>query len=249
MNAYARDLIEDFMIAANVAMASFLESKRVASIRRVVRAPKRWSRIVELARGYDETLPEEPSSLALARFLQRRRSADPGVFADLSLSVVKLLGAGEYVVERPWEPDTADEGHFGLAVDDYSHSTAPNRRYADLVMQRLVKATLAGAPAPYTAEELDAIAQRCTAMESAARKVERQMRKVVAATLLEHRVGESFDAIVTGVNRTGTYARLTHPPAEGRVVRGERGMDVGDRVHVTLIEASVEKGYIDFERS
>jgi VacB/RNase II family 3'-5' exoribonuclease len=241
----ARELIEDFMIAANVAMAGFLEARRVASIRRVVRAPKRWPRLVELARQHGDTLPDEPSSLALAEFLRRRRAAEPDAFPDVSLSVVKLLGAGEYVVERPWEPD-GEEGHFGLAVDDYSHTTAPNRRFADLVMQRLVKATLAGESAPYTADELDAIAKRCTTMESAARKVERTMRKVVAATLLEQRVGEEFDAIVTGVNQSGTFARLTHPPAEGRVTRGERGLDVGDRVRVRLEEVDVAKGYIDF---
>jgi len=160
---------------------------------------------------------------------------------------VKLLGAGEYTVERPWEPD-GEEGHFGLAVDDYSHTTAPNRRYADLVMQRLVKATLANAPTPYTADELDAIAERCTLMENSARKVERAMRKAVAATLLEHRVGESFDAIITGVNQSGTFARLTHPPAEGRLMRGEHGVDVGDRVRVKLIGVDVAKGFIDFAR-
>ena len=159
-----------------------------------------------------------------------------------------LNGAGEYTVERPWEPD-GEEGHFGLAVDDYSHTTAPNRRYADLVMQRLVKATLAGTPAPYTAEELDAIAAHCTEMENAARKVERSMRKVVAATLLARRVGETFDAIVTGVNQSGTFARLIHPPAEGRVVRGEHGLDVGDQVHVRLVDVNVAKGYIDFARA
>ncbi len=244
----ARDLIENFMIAANAATAAFLEARRIPSIRRVVRVPKRWPRLVELAKQYGETLPDEASSRALAGFLQRRRAADADGFADLSLSVVKLLGAGEYCVERPWEPD-GEEGHFGLAVDDYSHTTAPNRRYADLVMQRLLKATLAGAPAPYTADELDAIATHCTEMESAARKVERSMRKVVAATLLAHRVGETFDAIVTGVNQSGTFARLTHPPAEGRVVRGERGLDVGDRVRVKLSEVDVAKGYIDFARS
>ena len=244
----ARDLIEDFMIAANSAMAAFLESRRVPSIRRVVRAPKRWPRLVELATRYGENLPNEPSSLALATFLHKRRAADPDSFADLSLSVVKLLGAGEYTVERPWEPD-GEEGHFGLAVDDYSHTTAPNRRYADLVMQRLLKATLAGAPAPYTADELDVIAARCTEMENAARKVERSMRKVIAATLLEHRIGETFDAIVTGVNQSGTFARLTHPPAEGRVIRGEHGLDVGDRVRVKLVEADVAKGYIDFAKT
>jgi len=244
----ARDLIEDFMIAANVAMASFLEARRVPSIRRVVHAPKRWPRLVELAKRYGATLPEEPDSKALAAFLRDRRAASPDTFADLSLSVVKLLGAGEYTVERPWEPD-GEEGHFGLAVDDYSHTTAPNRRYADLVMQRLVKATLAGQPAPYTADELDAIAARCTQMENAARKVERTMRKVVAATLLRSRIGEMFDAIVTGVNQDGTFARLTHPPAEGRIVRGEHGLDVGDHVPVKLVGVDVAKGYIDFARS
>lgn len=236
------------MIAANVAIAGFLEARRVPSIRRIVRAPKRWPRLVELAKQHGDTLPDAPSSLGLAQFLRRRRDADPDSFADISLSVVKLLGAGEYAVERPWEPD-GEEGHFGLAVDDYSHTTAPNRRFADLVMQRLVKATLAGGAAPYTPEELDAIAARCTAMEGAARKVERTMRKVVAATLLERRVGEMFDAIITGVNQDGTFARLTHPPAEGRVMRGEHGMDVGDRVRVRLIDVNVAKGYIDFAKA
>ena len=244
----ARDLIEDFMIAANVGVAGFLEARRVPSIRRIVRVPKRWARLVELAKRYDDTLPDAPSSLALSEFLRRRRAADPNSFADISLSVVKLLGSGEYTVERPWEPD-GEEGHFGLAVDDYSHTTAPNRRFADLVMQRLVKALLAGTEIPYTADELEAIAERCTAMESAARKVERTMRKVVAATLLQRRVGEMFDAIITGVNQNGTYARLTHPPAEGRVMRGERGLDVGDRVRVRLIDVDVEKGYIDFAKA
>jgi exoribonuclease-2 len=243
----ARDLIEDFMIAANASLAAFLESRRIPSIRRVVHVPKRWPRLVELAKRYGDTLPDEPSSIALAAFLDRRRKADPDTFADLSLSVVKLLGSGEYTVERPWEPD-GEEGHFGLAVDDYAHTTAPNRRYADLVMQRLVKATLSGESTPYTAEELDAIAAHCTAMESAARKVERSMRKVIAATLLAHRVGEMFDAIVTGVNQSGTFARLAHPPAEGRIVRGEHGLDVGDRVRVRLTEVDVAKGYIDFSR-
>jgi VacB/RNase II family 3'-5' exoribonuclease len=244
----ARELIEDFMIAANVAIAGFLEARRVPSIRRVVRAPKRWPRLVELAKQHGGSLPDAPSSLALAEFLRRQRDVDPDGFPDLSLSVVKLLGAGEYAVERPWEPE-GEEGHFGLAVDDYSHTTAPNRRFADLVMQRLVKATLASAPTPYTPEELDEIAKRCTLMESAARKVERSMRKVVAATLLERRVGEQFDAIVTGVNQSGTFARLTHPPAEGRVVRGEHDLDVGDRVRVRLVEVDVAKGYIDFAKA
>jgi exoribonuclease-2 len=244
----ARDLIEDFMIAANVAIAGFLEAKRVPSIRRVVVAPKRWPRLVELAKRYGESLPNEPSSAALSEFLKRRREAAPDSFADVSLSVVKLLGAGEYTVERPWEPD-GEEGHFGLAVDDYSHTTAPNRRYADLVMQRLLKATLRGEQPPYTADELDSIATRCTDMENAARKVERTMRKAIAARLLERRVGETFDAIITGVNQGGTFARLTHPPAEGRVMRGEHGLDVGDHVRVKLVEVDVAKGYIDFVKS
>jgi VacB/RNase II family 3'-5' exoribonuclease len=241
----ARELIEDFMIAANVSMARLLESRHTPSIRRIVRVPRRWPRIVELARRYGDTLPDEPSSMALAEFLSRKKAANPDGFADLSLSVVKLLGAGEYAVERPWEPD-GDEGHFGLAVEDYSHTTAPNRRYADLVMQRLVKASIAGNGAAYTADELDTIAKRCTLMENAARKVEREMRKVVAATLMAHRVGETFDAIVTGVNRSGTFARLTHPPVEGRVVRGETGLDVGDRIRLSLVEVDAEKGFIDF---
>ena len=244
----ARDLIEDFMIAANVAIAGFLEARRVPSIRRVVVAPKRWPRLVELAKRYRDQLPDEPSSVALADFLERRREAAPDSFADLSLSVVKLLGAGQYTVERPWEPD-GEEGHFGLAVDDYSHTTAPNRRYADLVMQRLLKATLRGEQPPYTAEELDAIATRCTDMENAARKVERTMRKAIAARLLERRVGDTFDAIITGVNASGTFARLTHPPAEGRIMRGEHGLDVGDHVRVKLVGVDVAKGYIDFVKS
>lgn len=244
----ARMLIEDFMIAVNVAMAAFLESRGVPSIRRVVRAPRRWNRIVELAAGLGETLPASPSAVALAGFLRRRRAMDPATFPDVSLSVVKLLGAGAYTVERPWEPD-GDEGHFGLAADDYSHTTAPNRRYADLVMQRLVTATLAGAAPPYSADELDAIAARCTAMEDAARKVERNMRKVVATSLLSGRIGQTFDAVVTGVNDRGTFARLIHPPAEGRVVEGEDGMDVGDRVRLTLLEVDAERGFIDFARA
>ena len=236
------------MIAANVSMARFLESRHAPSIRRIVRVPRRWPRIVELAKRHGDVLPNEPSSSALAEFLRRKKAANPDGFADLSLSVVKLLGAGEYAVERPWEPD-GDEGHFGLAVEDYSHTTAPNRRYADLVMQRLVKASIAGDGAAYAADELDTIAKRCTRMENAARKVEREMRKVVAATLLAHRVGETFEAIVTGVNRNGTFVRLVHPPVEGRVVRGENGMDVGDRVRVRLVEVDVAKAYIDFAGS
>ena len=228
----ARDLIEDFMIAANVAIAQYLAEQQRSAIRRVVREPKRWSRIVDIAATYGVTLPAEPDSKALADFLAVRRQADPLRFADLSLSIVKLLGPGEYVVDKPGPAD--DQGHFGLAAHDYSHATAPNRRYADLVTQRLVKAAIAGTPAPYTDDELAAIATHCTERENAANRVERIARKAAAALLLADRIGNVFDAIVTGVNKDGTYVRLLSPPAEGRVMRGEEGMDVGERVRVRL---------------
>jgi exoribonuclease-2 len=242
----ARDIIESFMVAANTEMAGFLESAGWPSIRRVVRTPERWPRIVEIARGFGENLPREPDSRALAAFLTRRHADDPLHFPDLSLSIVKLLGAGEYTVERP---GTEGEGHFGLAVHDYTHSTAPNRRYADLITQRLLKAVTAHRPTPYTEAELRSIAERCTEREDAARKVERLMRKVAAAMLLSDRIGEIFDAIVTGVSEKGTFVRLIKPPAEGRVVRGEQGMDVGDRVRVRLISTEPERGFIDFARA
>lgn len=241
----SRELIEDFMIAANGVMARFLEAHGRASIARVVRTPKRWSRIVELAAAVGEGLPDAPDSRALAAFLSRRRETDPAHFADLSLAVVKLLGPGEYDLHAP---NTPPLGHFGLAVPDYTHSTAPNRRYGDLVTQRLLKAALANAPAPYTSAELTAIAARCTLKESDERKVERTMRKVVAAQLLHPRVGEVFDAIVTGAVEKGTFVRLTSPPAEGRVIRGEQGMDVGAHVRVRLVSTDPEKGFIDFVR-
>ena len=240
----ARDLIEDFMIAANVAIARYLAEQERSAIRRVVRAPRRWERIVTLAAGYGATLPAEPDARALASFLAMRRSADPLRFPDLSLSIVKLLGPGEYVLDRAGAAD--DEGHFGLAANDYSHATAPNRRYADLVTQRLVKAAIAGAPAPYSDDELAAIAKRCTEREDAANRVERVARKAAAAILLAPRIGSVFDAMVTGVNREGTYVRLLSPPAEGRVVRGEMGMDVGERVRVKLVATDAEKGHVDF---
>lgn len=242
----ARDIIESFMVAANTEMAGFLESAGWPSIRRVVRTPERWPRIVEIAKGFGENLPREPDSRALAAFLSRRRADDPVHFPDLSLSIVKLLGAGEYTVERP---GTEGEGHFGLAVHDYTHSTAPNRRYADLITQRLLKAVVAHGPMPYTEAELREIAERCTEREDAARKVERLMRKAAAAMLLSERTGETFDAIVTGVSDKGTFVRLIAPPAEGRVVRGEHGMDVGDRVRVRLLSTEPERGFIDFARS
>lgn len=241
----ARDLIEDFMISANVAIARYLAEQTRSAIRRVVREPKRWSRIVELAATFGATLPAEPDSKALADFLSARRAADPLRFPDLSLSIVKLLGPGEYVLDKPGPAD--DQGHFGLAAHDYSHATAPNRRYADLVTQRLVKAAIANAPAPYDDDALAAIAAHCTERENAANRVERIARKAAGAILLEHHVGTVYDAIVTGVNKDGTYVRLLSPPAEGRVMRGERGMDVGERVRVRLIATDPRRGFIDFE--
>ncbi|NUS32562.1 MAG: RNB domain-containing ribonuclease [Gemmatimonadaceae bacterium] len=240
----ARDLIEDFMIAANVAIAQYLADEQRSAIRRVVRVPRRWDRIVALAATFGGTLPATPDARALADFLAVRRAADPLRFPDLSLSIVKLLGPGEYVLDRPGAAD--DEGHFGLAAHDYSHATAPNRRYADLVTQRLVKAAIAGAPAPYSDDELAAIAQLCTERENAANRVERVTRKAAAALLLAPRIGSVFDAIVTGVNKDGTYVRLLSPPAEGRVVHGEAGMDVGERVRVKLVATDPRRGFIDF---
>ena len=241
----ARELIEDFMIASNTSIAGFLEKQQVPSIRRVVRVPKRWDRIVEVAAALGDKLPARPDARALAEFLLRRRTADPLRFPDLSLTIVKLLGRGEYVVDRPGE---APPGHFGLAVEDYTHSTAPNRRYADLITQRLVKAALAGRASPYSAEELDAIAARCTEKENDAQKAERLVRKMAAASLLAAHVGETYDAIVTGDTAHGVYVRLLKPPVEGRVVRNEEGLDVGDRTRVKLLATDVGRGFIDFER-
>jgi exoribonuclease-2 len=239
----ASHLIEDFMIAANVAMAQFLDERGSPSIRRVVRTPERWDRIVALAATLGETLPAEPSSVALEEFLKKRHAVDPDHFPDLSLSVVKLIGPGEYALHTP---GSTDVGHFGLAAHDYTHSTAPNRRFADLVMQRLLKASLAAQPSPYGNDELAQIAMHCTEREDAARKVERQVRKDVAAMSMGNRVGESFDAIVTGATRKGTFVRLIHPPVEGRVVRGDHGLDVGDKLRVTLLATDPGRGFLDF---
>jgi exoribonuclease-2 len=241
---HARDLIEDFMIASNIAIAKFLEAKGRSGIRRVVREPERWNRIVELAGRYGESLPPVPDSLALASFLTRRRAADPDRFPDLSISIVKLMGPGIYALDLPGKDPG---GHFGLAAHDYTHATAPNRRYADLVTQRLVKAALANAPTPYTDDELTAIAKQCTEREDAENKVERSVRKIVAALLLSDRIGDTFDAIVTGANQKGTFVRTIHPPAEGMVVRNHEGFDVGDKVRVKLVAADPEKAFIDFE--
>ena len=232
------------MIASNVAIAKWVEARGRSGIRRIVREPERWSRIVELASRYGETLPNEPDSLALSRFLAKRRVADPLRFPDLSLAVVKLMGPGAYALDLPGKDPG---GHFGLAAHDYTHATAPNRRYADLITQRLVKAAIAGTAAPYSDADLGELAQHCTEREDAARKVERTMRKVGAALMLADHIGERYDAIVTGRSQKGTYVRLLHPPAEGRVVRGDHGMDVGDRVNVKLVGTDAAKGWIDFE--
>jgi len=241
----AEDIIESFMVAANVALARTLKEKGSLSIRRVVRTPRRWDRIAEIASQYGEKLPSTPEPRALSEFLERRKAADPVHFPDLSLSVIKLLGPGEYIVEPP---GSEHEGHFGLAVEDYTHSTAPNRRYADLVTQRLLKAAIAGAAGPYSQADLSEVAAHCTEREDAARKVERLMRKVIAASLLSRRVGEVFDGIVTGASPKGTYVRLLKFPAEGRVVRGAKGIDVGDRAQVRLASVDIARGFIDLER-
>jgi len=242
----ARYLIENLMIAANRVMATFLEDSGRASIQRVVRTPERWPRIVELAAPLGGRLPPEPDARALAEFMARRKRVDPDHFPDLSLAVVKLLGSGEYAV---MQPGVEPAGHFGLAVQGYTHATAPNRRYADLIIQRLLKALLEHQPSPYSAEDLTAVAARCTERDKAAKKVERRMRKYAAVALMRKRIGQVFDAIVTGASQKGTYVRLIAPPVEGRVVRGEAGMDVGDHERVRLIGVDEERGYIDFARA
>jgi VacB/RNase II family 3'-5' exoribonuclease len=241
----AKDIIEDFMIAANSVAARFLASKKFPSLRRVVRVPKRWDRIVELAAERGSKLPSEPDSKALEQFLASAKAADPLRFPDLSVSVVKLLGAGEYVVQLAGGSST---GHFGLAVKDYAHSTAPNRRYPDLITQRLLKAALAGGAQPYENADLETLAQHCTQEEDAAKKVERQVTKSAAAIMLGARIGEQFDAIVTGASVKGTWVRLLRPPVEGRLASGFEGLDVGHQLRVQLVRTDVERGFIDFKR-
>jgi exoribonuclease-2 len=240
----ARDIIETFMVAANVAMAGFLRARNALCVRRVVRTPKRWDRIQALAAAAGLKLPAAPDSGALNDFLAQRRQADPDHFPELSLAVLKALGPGEYVVEHP---GAEHQGHFGLAVSDYTHSTAPNRRYADLLMQRLLKASIAGKPGPYSESALSALAAHCTEREAAGRHVERFMKKVAAALMLGPQVGRVFDAIVTSFSPKGTFARLLTVPAEGRIIRGERGLDVGERVRVRLAGVDAAKGFIDLE--
>ncbi len=241
----ATDLIEDFMIAANGSVARFLEGRGVSSIRRVVRSPERWARIVDLAKQFGKTLPPEPDVMALHNFMLERRAADPDHFPDLSLAIVKLLGPGEYILDRP---GVVEPGHFGLAVQDYTHSTAPNRRYADLVTQRILKAVVAGALPPYSDNELTAIARNCTLKEDAARKVERDVRKVAAALLFSKWIGKRFKAIVTGNKPNGTFVRIVDPPVEGMLVRGQQGADVGDEIEVQLLSTDPKRGFIDFGR-
>jgi VacB/RNase II family 3'-5' exoribonuclease len=239
----ARKLIENFMIAANVEMAEFLERKGSPSLRRVVKTPLHWDGIREIAEKLGTVLPEQPDARALGEFLIEQRQKDPVHFPDLSLSIIKLIGSGEYVVQRPGEDG---EGHFGLGVRDYAHSTAPNRRYSDIVVQRLVKSALAGQPPPYSADDLEAIAQHCNEQERAERKVERKMRKIVAASVMKRHVGENFDAIVTGVTDHGTFARILRPPVDGRIVQGEHGLKLGQKVDVRLLSANPSNGFIDF---
>ena len=244
----AKEIIEEFMIATNGVTARHLSARKFPSIRRVVRTPKRWERIAEIANEHGSKLPGEPDSKALEEFLIKEKAADPLRFPDLSLTVIKLLGNGEYIAEFP-EGNAQGKvpGHFGLAVKDYAHSTAPNRRYPDLLTQRLLKAALEDQPVPYKKDELDVLAAHCTAAEDAANKVERQVEKSAAALLLESRIGEQFDSIVTGASEKGTWVRLLSLPVEGKLVQGSDGIDVGDRLRVQLIDTNVELGYIDFK--
>ena len=241
----AKTLIEDFMIAANGSIARFLEAHRFPVLRRVVRSPERWQRIVTLAAECGERLPGDPDAAALNAFLLKRRAADPLRFPDLSLTIVKLLGRGEYTASFPGQ---AVVGHFGLAVSEYTHSTAPNRRYPDLVTQRLVRAALAGERIPYGRDELGTLAADCTLKEDGAQKIERMVRKAAAACLLADRIGQEFDGVVTGASAKGTWVRVVDPPVEGRVERGQEGLDVGDKVRVRLVHTNPERGFIDFAR-
>lgn len=239
----ARQLIEEFMIATNGCTARFLADKGMASLRRVVRSPERWQRIVEVAHHYGSSLPRQPDGKALEAFLAQQHRADPLRFPDLSLVIVKLMGSGEYVLERPAAPAI---GHFGLAVQDYMHSTAPNRRFPDLITQRLLKAALADAPPAYTDEELEELASHCTTQEDAAQKVERQVRKSEAALLLHSHIGQVFAGVVTGAGDKGIWVRIFEPPAEGRIKDVTTGIHLGELVQVKLVSTSVERGFIDF---
>jgi exoribonuclease-2 len=240
----ATDLIEDFMIAANGVVARLL--LHTSSLRRIVKTPKRWDRIVELAAGKGVHLPADPDSKALNDFLLQRKAADPDHFADVSLAVIKLIGPGEYVLERPGDPEM---GHFGLAVRDYTHSTAPNRRFPDMVTQRVLKAVIGGQANPYSDDQLKSIAANCTLKENAANKVEREMSKRMAAVALSRRIGDVFDGLVTGVTEHGTFVRILKPRVEGLLIQGQQGADVGDKFRVKLVRTDVQRGYIDFVRA
>lgn len=241
----AQDIIEDFMIAANAAIARFLSAKGFPSLRRVVRIPRRWDRIVDLVAEWGHKLPHQPDSRALEAFLVKAKAREPLRFPDISLAIIKLLGSGEYVADFPGREAP---GHFGLGLRKYMHSTAPNRRYPDLITQRLLKAALAETAVPYEKNELEALALHCTEAEDAAAKVERRVEKSAAALFLESRIGEHFDGIVTGAASKGTWVRIFHPPVEGKLVEGFQGVDVGDRIHVELVSTDVENGFIDFRR-
>lgn len=241
----ARQLIEEFMVAANGCIARFLTSKGYSCIRRVVRSPEKWQRIVKVAAQYGEHLPAAPDSLALERFLAKRHKADPLTFPDLSLVIVKLMGSGEYVLERP--NDKSNIGHFGLAVLHYAHSTAPNRRYPDLITQRILKAALRGVNSPYSNAELEVLALHCTTQEDASKKVERQLRKSEAALLLQSHLGQSFKGVISGVNEAGYWVRIFTPPAEGKLIGLNEHLELGHTVNVKLVHTNVERGYIDFE--
>jgi VacB/RNase II family 3'-5' exoribonuclease len=240
----ATDLIEDFMVAANGVVARLLE--KVSSLRRIVRTPAHWDGIVRLAAEQGEKLPSTPDSKALNDFLIKRKAADPDHFADLSLAVIKLVGPGEYILERPGD---SPEGHFGLAVQDYTHSTAPNRRFPDVVTQRLIKATLDGKPGPYSDTDLAAIALNCTEKGDAARKVEREMSKRLSALAMSHHIGEIFDAMVTGTTPKGTFVRVLQPHMEGLLTQGAQGLHVGDRLRAKLTRTDVQQGFIDFVKA
>jgi exoribonuclease II len=239
----AQELIEEFMVAANGVTARFLQQHGRSSLRRVLRMPKRWDRIVQLAKDAGEKLPPAPDAIALNAFLTKRRQVDPSRFADLSLAVIKCLGSGEYIAEGPAQKP---QGHFGLAVRDYTHSTAPNRRFPDLMSQRLVKAVLQNQPSPYSDTELPTLASHCTEQEANAKKVERQIEKSAAAMLLGSRIGSRFEGIVTGASDKGTWVRIAGPSAEGRVVKNFQGLDVGNHVQVQLVRVDVARGFIDF---
>lgn len=242
----ATELIEELMIATNETIARMLAEANRSCIRRVVRSPERWPRIVEVAKRYGVELPPQPDSGALNLFLTSQRQSDADHYPELALSIIKLMGPGQYVLSRPGDRD--QQGHFGLAARDYAHSTAPNRRYPDLVTQRVVKAMLADQPPPYSDDELSAIATHCNERESAARKVERSMQKREAAVALSGRVGGIFSGVVTGASIKGTYVRVFDPPVEGRIMQQEQGLDVGDRVHVALLRTDPKTAFIDFKR-